>query len=35
MREAEESLLLAAVVRERMIKIQQAGKRLSGYCGDL
>jgi hypothetical protein len=34
-REAEDSPLLQAVVRERLVKTQQAGKRLSGCCGDL
>jgi hypothetical protein len=34
-REAEESPLLEAVVRERLLKAQRAGKRLSGCCGDL
>jgi hypothetical protein len=34
-RAAEESLLLEAVVRERMLKTQQDGKMLSGLCGDL
>jgi hypothetical protein len=34
-REAEESALLEAVDRERLLKTQQAGKRLSGCCGDL
>jgi hypothetical protein len=29
-REAEESLLLKAVVRERLVKTQQAGKGLAG-----
>jgi hypothetical protein len=34
--EAEESPLLEAVTRERLVKTQQAGwKRLSGCCGDL
>jgi hypothetical protein len=33
--EAEESPLLEGVVRERLVKIQQAGKRLSGCCDDL
>jgi hypothetical protein len=33
-REIEESQLLEAVARERMVKGQQAGKRLSGCCGD-
>jgi hypothetical protein len=31
-REAEESLLLEAVARERLVKTEQAGSR---YCGDL
>jgi hypothetical protein len=34
-REAGESPLLEAVARERLIKIQQGGKRISGCCGDL
>jgi hypothetical protein len=34
-REAEESSLLEAVARERLLKIQQVGKRLSGCCGEL
>jgi hypothetical protein len=34
-REAEESPLLEAVARERLLKTQQAGNRLSGCCGDL
>jgi hypothetical protein len=34
-REAEESPLLEAVARERLVKTQQAGERLSEYCGDL
>jgi hypothetical protein len=33
--EAEEFPLLEAVARERLMKTQQAGKRLSGCCGDL
>jgi hypothetical protein len=33
--ELEESPLLEAVARERLMKIEQAGKRLSGCCGDL
>jgi hypothetical protein len=33
--EAEESQLLEAVARERLIKAQQNGKRLGGCCGDL
>jgi hypothetical protein len=33
-REAEESPLLEAVARERLVKTQQAGKRLSGCCCD-
>jgi hypothetical protein len=33
--EAEESPALEAVAREWMLKIQQAGKRLSRCCGDL
>jgi hypothetical protein len=33
-REAEESPLLEAVARERLLKTHQAGK-LSGCCGDL
>jgi hypothetical protein len=33
--EAEESPLLEAVARERLLKITQAGKILSGCCGDL
>jgi hypothetical protein len=32
--EAEESPLLEAASRERLVKTQQAGKG-SGYCGDL
>jgi hypothetical protein len=34
-REAEGSSLLELVARERLLKTQQAGKRLSGYCGDI
>jgi hypothetical protein len=34
-REAEESPLLEAVARERLVKRQQAGKRLSACAGDL
>jgi hypothetical protein len=34
-REAEESPVLEAVARERLVKTQQAGKRLSGCYGDL
>jgi hypothetical protein len=34
-REAEEYQLLKAVARERLVKTRQAGKGLSGYCGDL
>jgi hypothetical protein len=34
-REAEEFLLLETVARERLMKTQQDGKRLSGCCGDL
>jgi hypothetical protein len=34
-REAAESPLLEAVGREQLLKIQQAGKRLSDCCGDL
>jgi hypothetical protein len=34
-REAEESPLLEAVARERLLKVQQAGKKLSGCYGDL
>jgi hypothetical protein len=34
-REAEKSPLLEAVARERPMKAQQAGKGLSGCCGDL
>jgi hypothetical protein len=36
-REAEESLLLDALARERLVKAQQAGKCLAGavvICGD-
>jgi hypothetical protein len=33
--EAEKSPLLEAVVRERLIKTQEAGKRLSGCCIEL
>jgi hypothetical protein len=33
--EPEEFSLLGAVDRERLMKTQQAGKRLSGCCGDL
>jgi hypothetical protein len=32
---AQESPLLEAVARERLMKIQQTGKRLCGYCGDV
>jgi hypothetical protein len=31
----EESLLLEAITRERLVKTQQAGKKLSRCCGDL
>jgi hypothetical protein len=34
-REVEEFPLLQDVARERLTKIQQAGKRLRGCCGDL
>jgi hypothetical protein len=34
-REDKESPLLEAVARERLMKTQQAGKRLSGCCGNL
>jgi hypothetical protein len=34
-REAEESPLLDAVDRERLVKTQQDAKRLSGCCGEL
>jgi hypothetical protein len=34
-REAEESPLLEAVAKERLMKTQQAEKRLSERCGDL
>jgi hypothetical protein len=34
-RKAEESPLLEAIARERLMKRQQAGKRFSGCCGDL
>jgi hypothetical protein len=34
-RKAVESSLLEAVVRELLLKTQQAGKMLSGCCGDL
>jgi hypothetical protein len=34
-RDAEESPLLEAVVRERVVNTQQAGKKLCGCCGDL
>jgi hypothetical protein len=33
-RETEESPLLEAVAREWLVKMQQAGKRLSGCIGD-
>jgi hypothetical protein len=33
--EGEESPLLEAVARQRMVKTQQAGKRFNGCCGDL
>jgi hypothetical protein len=33
--EAEESPLLEAFVRERLVKAQEAEKMLSGCCGDL
>jgi hypothetical protein len=33
-REAEDSPLLEAVARERLMKEQQAGKSLRGRCGD-
>jgi hypothetical protein len=34
-REAEESPLLEAVTRERLLKTQQTGEMFSGCCGDL
>jgi hypothetical protein len=34
-REAEESPLLEAVARERLMKTKQARKRFSECCGDL
>jgi hypothetical protein len=34
-REAEESSLLESVARERLMKTQQAAKRLSGCRGDV
>jgi hypothetical protein len=34
-REAKESQLLEAVARQRLLKAQQAGKKLSWCCGDL
>jgi hypothetical protein len=34
-RKAEESPLRETVARERLMKTQQAGKGLSGCCGDL
>jgi hypothetical protein len=34
-REPEESSLLEAVARERLMKRQHAGKRFSVCCGDL
>jgi hypothetical protein len=34
-REAEEPPLIEVVARERLMKKQQARKRLSGCCGDL
>jgi hypothetical protein len=33
--EPEESSLLEAAARERLMKTEQAGKRLSGWYGDL
>jgi hypothetical protein len=33
--EAEKSPLLEAVAKERVVKTQQAGKRLRGCCDDL
>jgi hypothetical protein len=33
--ETEEPLLLEAVARERLLKTQEAGYRLSERCGDL
>jgi hypothetical protein len=33
-REAEESTMLEAVARERLVKTQWAVKRFSGWCGD-
>jgi hypothetical protein len=33
--EAEESPLLEAITKERLVKTQQASKRISGCCGDL
>jgi hypothetical protein len=33
--EAEESAVLEAVARERLMKTQQTGKRLSRCCGNL
>jgi hypothetical protein len=35
MREAEESPLLKYLARKWLVKTQQAGKRLSGFSGDL
>jgi hypothetical protein len=34
-REVEESPLLEAAARERLIKTQEAEKSINGYCGDL
>jgi hypothetical protein len=34
-RENEESQLLEALAKERLMKTQQAGNRLRGSCGDL
>jgi hypothetical protein len=33
-RETLKNLQLEAVARERLLKTQQAGKRLVGFCGD-
>jgi hypothetical protein len=34
-REGEESPMLEAIARDQLMKTRQAGKKLSGYCGDL
>jgi hypothetical protein len=34
-REAEGAPLIEAIARKQLMKTPQAGKRLSGFCGDL